>query len=55
VAKRALGDVTHTGADTTRAQTDLQFQPKIGIREGLAREMDFIRNTILPLGLPQMM
>jgi nucleoside-diphosphate-sugar epimerase len=54
VSTRALGDVTHTGADTTRAQQDLGFQPQVNIRDGLARELDFIRNVVLPLGTEQM-
>jgi UDP-glucose 4-epimerase len=54
VAKRALGDVTHTGADTTRAQAEIGFQPKVGIRDGLAREIEFVREVVLPLGVEQM-
>lgn len=54
VAQKALGDVTHTGADTTRAQQDLNFAPKVSIREGLAREIDYVRQVILPLGVAQM-
>jgi UDP-glucose 4-epimerase len=53
-AARAHGDVTHTGADTTRAQTDLNFQPKVSLREGLIKELEYIEKVILPLRVPQM-
>jgi nucleoside-diphosphate-sugar epimerase len=37
------GDVRHTSADTTRAQNELGYQPKIGLREGLARQVEWMK------------
>ncbi|MBN1900453.1 GDP-mannose 4,6-dehydratase [Candidatus Sumerlaeota bacterium] len=42
------GDVTHTFADTTRAQNDLGFHPKTPMEEGLKKEAEWIRKNILP-------
>jgi len=37
------GDMKHTCADITRARRILKFRPKIGIREGLSREIEWLR------------
>jgi UDP-glucuronate 4-epimerase len=39
---RERGDVRHTGADTTRAQNELGFEPATPLEEGLAAEFDWI-------------
>jgi UDP-glucose 4-epimerase len=33
----STGDVRHTGADTTRAQKSLGYQPRVGLRDGITR------------------
>ncbi len=47
------GDVTHTYADTTRARNEIGFSPKMNLNEGLAREVEWIKNVILQLDLAQ--
>jgi nucleoside-diphosphate-sugar epimerase len=37
------GDVKHTEADTTRARAELGYAPKIGLREGLTREVEWLK------------
>ena len=37
------GDVRHTWANTTRIKETLGFQPQVPLREGLAREVDWLR------------
>jgi len=37
------GDMRDTFADTTAAQRDLDFQPRVRLEEGLAREWDWLR------------
>ncbi|RMF20329.1 MAG: NAD-dependent epimerase/dehydratase family protein [Deltaproteobacteria bacterium] len=37
------GDVRHTAADTARARAALGFQPKVDLREGLEREVAWLR------------
>jgi UDP-glucuronate 4-epimerase len=37
------GDVRHTGADTTRAETDLQFRASTPFEEGLKEQFDWMR------------
>ena len=37
------GDVKHTEADTSRARSELGYSPKVGLREGLSREVDWLR------------
>lgn len=37
------GDVRHTEADTTRAQTELGYAPRVGLREGLTRQVASMR------------
>ena len=41
--KRQDGDVRHTFADISRAEQVLDYHPAIPLREGLAREFDYIR------------
>ena len=41
------GDVRHTWADTTAAQTVLGFQPRVTLREGLAAEDAWFRDVVL--------
>jgi UDP-glucose 4-epimerase len=43
------GDVRHTYADTTRAQEDLGYAPKVPLEDGLRAEVEYIRDVILPL------
>lgn len=40
------GDVSHTWADTRRARDVLGFAPKVSLREGLAREVDWMREHL---------
>lgn len=47
-AGRERGDVTKTGADTSRARTDWGFAPKVSLDDGLAAEIRFIDEVILP-------
>jgi len=44
---RQKGDVTNTGADTTRARDDFGFKPSVSLEEGLAREAEYIQQVIL--------
>lgn len=37
------GDVRHTAADTSRAQSELGYQPRVALREGLARQVEWMR------------
>jgi nucleoside-diphosphate-sugar epimerase len=39
----APGDVRHTAADTTRARRELGWRPRVGLREGLAGELAWVR------------
>jgi len=50
-ASRERGDVTHTGASVERARRDLNFSPKVSLREGLETEVCYIRDVVLPLGV----
>ncbi|MEN6627604.1 MAG: GDP-mannose 4,6-dehydratase [Candidatus Sumerlaeia bacterium] len=43
--ERQHGDVTHTYADTTRAQTDMGFKPKVSLEEGLRREYEWFKEN----------
>jgi UDP-glucuronate 4-epimerase len=36
------GDVKRTSADTTRARRTLGWEPAVGLREGLASELDWV-------------
>lgn len=40
---RQHGDVTHTYADTSRARADLGFAPRVGLAEGLERQVAWQR------------
>ena len=40
------GDVKHTCADITRAKRILGFRPKIGIKEGLSREIEWLQTHL---------
>ena len=40
---RQAGDARHTGADTSRAAEDLGWSPTTGLREGLARHLEWAR------------
>lgn len=42
------GDVSHTYADTTRAQKDLGFNPQYNVEKGLAQEFEWVKEN-LPL------
>ena len=42
------GDVRHTSADTTRAREALGFDPKVSLRDGLAREVEWLRGVYAP-------
>lgn len=42
------GDMRHTYADTTRARTDLGFQPTVSLDEGLAAEHAWLVSAELP-------
>jgi UDP-glucuronate 4-epimerase len=37
------GDVRRTSADTTRARADLAWAPRVGLRDGLQSELDWVR------------
>ncbi len=37
------GDVRHTWADTTRARNVLGFSPRVSLRDGLARQVEWLR------------
>ncbi len=38
------GDVRHTYADTSRAQDELLYEPKVSIEEGLRREFEWLKS-----------
>lgn len=44
--KRQKGDVTHTYADTTRAHEEIGYKPLVSLREGLAREAEWVKNNL---------
>jgi len=39
------GDVSHTWADTSRAKAVIGFAPKVSLKDGLAREADWLRTA----------
>ena len=43
---KASGDVTDTWADTDRARSELGFAPRMGLKEGLAKEIEWYRNHL---------
>lgn len=45
---RQSGDVTNTGADTTRARQEIGFSPQVDLREGLKREADYLEKVVIP-------
>jgi UDP-glucuronate 4-epimerase len=48
---RELGDVKHTGADTTRARERLGFTPKVALEQGLLAEFEWVAETAKSTGL----
>ncbi len=40
---KAKGDVRHTSADTTKAQKLLGYRPEVGFKEGLKREIEWLK------------
>jgi len=46
---RQHGDALHTKADTSRAQRELGFQPKVSLEEGIRRQIAAVREEISPL------
>ena len=44
VSPSQRGDVRRTGADTTRARTELGWQPEVGLVEGLRAELAWVRD-----------
>jgi nucleoside-diphosphate-sugar epimerase len=44
--RRRHGDVTHTGADSSKARTKLGFAPAVGFEEGLRAEFSWIAATV---------
>jgi nucleoside-diphosphate-sugar epimerase len=47
--RREKGDVSHTGASVKRAQDAWGFRPRVSLEEGLARELEYVRQVVLPL------
>ena len=43
---KAKGDVLDTWADTSNARRELGFSPKIGLEEGIEREIDWYRGFL---------
>lgn len=43
---RQKGDVKHTAADTSRAKADFQYSPKVGLKEGLEREVAWLSECL---------
>ncbi len=46
----ARGDVKHTWADLTRARSLLGFHPRVGLREGLSAEAEWLRGRATTVG-----
>lgn len=44
--ERQAGDARHTGADTSRAREDLGWSPTTGLRDGLARQLEWARAVV---------
>jgi len=42
---KVKGDVRHTAAKITKAQKDLGFEPRFELAEGLARELEWLKET----------
>ena len=49
-AEDQKGDVRHTMSDTTAAHEVLGYSPKVGIKEGLAHEVEWIRELLAQAG-----
>lgn len=43
---RQLGDVKHTGADISRAESELSYRPKVDLRRGLEAEVTWLESLI---------
>jgi UDP-glucose 4-epimerase len=43
---RAKGDVTDTWADTSRAESELGYRPRVSLDEGLGREIEWYRDYL---------
>lgn len=41
---RQVGDARHTSADTSRARRELGYVPKVSLREGIGREIEWMRS-----------
>ena len=41
--ERAMGDARHTAADVSKAKQILDYQPSVNLREGLAREWEWVK------------
>jgi len=50
-AETQKGDVRHTYADTTAARRDLDYEPRVGLEQGLRSEVEWLRSVILPMKL----
>jgi nucleoside-diphosphate-sugar epimerase len=46
------GDVRHTWADLTRARADLGYEPRVGLRQGLAAEGEWLQKILKQVGDP---
>lgn len=44
--ERAAGDHRHGAADISRARHDLQYEPTVGLEEGLRRQYEWQRDTV---------
>jgi UDP-glucose 4-epimerase len=42
----AKGDVTHTFADISLARSELGYKPRIGVEEGIAREVEWLQTVV---------
>jgi nucleoside-diphosphate-sugar epimerase len=42
------GDVRHTYADTSRARTELSFEPRTDLEQGIAREAEWLETILRP-------
>lgn len=43
---RQSGDAKHTGAETTRARAEIGFSPLVSLREGIGREVSWLRELL---------
>jgi UDP-glucose 4-epimerase len=49
----ALGDVGHTWADTSKARMEMGWTPRIGLRAGLAAQVEWVRQCCSGRGIGQ--